>query len=138
MPAHRALSLCTLLAAALAACSPSGAVTLTPDKASYPPGGTVWLTLENGWPFPLGFNLCASQLRTEDGGTRPPAGDEACPLSQTELSAGRKASASKTLPTDLPAGRYVYVTDVEPQLSGEPSRVSVPSAVFEVTPPAAP
>jgi hypothetical protein len=113
----------------------SGGATLTADQESYRAGGRVTLTLHNGGPVTLGYNLCQAELWAAADGARvepETSNPQLCQLILSSLAAGRDASGTQTLPTDLVPGKYFYVTRVEPEPGSSKPEVRVESARFEV------
>ena len=103
---------------------------LTPDRASYRPGESVTLSLQNSAGSPLGYNLCLSQLRDLNRRLVDDGNGTFCQSIQRELPPGQVTlSTQRPLPVDLPPGRYLYVTLV--QIQGAPTE-SVESALFDV------
>jgi hypothetical protein len=79
--------------------------------------GTVRLTLDNGAPHRIGYNLCHSALERRAGNTWTQAGtSEVCTMDLRILNPGHDATFEKQLPPGLPAGEYRYVTSIESPL----------------------
>jgi hypothetical protein len=113
--------------AMLAGCATSGAeingVTLTAART----GSKVLLTLRNDSASPVGYNLCSSALQRGPAWEPVETGD-VCTMEIRTLQPGDSATFEKTLPSDLPAGEYRYVTNID----GEATRFVVGSNPFRV------
>ncbi|RKH68962.1 hypothetical protein D7W81_11665 [Corallococcus aberystwythensis] len=90
---------------------------LATDATEYQPGDTVQLVLQNEGTRELGYNLCVVRLeRQEDSGWThtPHLGEsEACPLMLHTLDHGKQAQGTLRLPTELRAGEYRIVHEVD-------------------------
>ena len=111
--------------AGLAACqvpqqAPERGVRFATDQAAYAPGADVQLQLENQTEGPIGYNLCVSALEREtETGWLPEGEAEICTMVQHGLEPRDGATYTKRLGTDLPPGRYRFVTDIEYQPTGQ-------------------
>lgn len=75
------------------------------------------LTLDNGERNPVGYNLCTSTLERRAGTTWTVVRtDEVCTMQLATLNPGADATFQKSLPPNVPAGEYRYVTSVESPL----------------------
>jgi hypothetical protein len=93
--------------------------------------GVVRLTLDNGAPQPIGYNLCNSTLQQRSGsGWTPVATGEVCTMQLLTLNPGFDATFEKRLPAGLGAGEYRYVTSIENPLGT--SQVGVTTDPFTV------
>ena len=100
-------------------------VTLTAART----GTQVTLTLRNGSPVPVLYNLCSSALQRRSGATwEAVPTDEICTMELRTLESGNSATFEKTLPSTAGPGEYRYVTNVE----SEGERVIVTSNPFAV------
>jgi hypothetical protein len=94
-------------------------VSLSTDATEYRPGDTVQLLLQNEGHREVGFNLCFARLEHREDGAwvhTPHRGEnEVCQANQLPLPAGSHAEGSLRLPTELPAGEYCVVHDVDTQ-----------------------
>ncbi|CAM3441138.1 hypothetical protein G4177_32195 [Corallococcus sp. ZKHCc1 1396] len=92
-------------------------VSLTTDAATYQPGDTVQLLLQNEGLREVGYNLCVVRLELqEDSGWShtPHLGEtEACPLILHTLERRAQAQGTLRLPDTLRAGEYRVVHDVD-------------------------
>lgn len=114
-------------------------VSLSTDAATYQPGDTVQLLLRNQGIQEVGYNLCFARLERQEGGAwvhTPHLGEgEACPAIQESLRGGARADGTLRLPTELPAGEYRVVHDVdtrEKDSEGRSVHVTVASGPFVV------
>lgn len=122
----------------LCACSssiqsgPAADVTLTATPGTVAAGDSLVLTLDNGTPGQIGYNLCASSLerQTADGWEVVPT-DIVCTMELRILEAGQEASYPAALPTPLSPGQYRYNTSVQFMEANEGHRVT--SNAFRVT-----
>ncbi|WP_147439222.1 immunoglobulin-like domain-containing protein [Corallococcus sp. CA049B] len=91
-------------------------VSLSTDATAYQPRDTVRLELRNEGTREVGYNLCLVRLeRREDTGWShtPHLGENvACLAIEYPLKAGARAHGSLTLPSELAAGEYRIVHDV--------------------------
>jgi hypothetical protein len=75
---------------------------------------SVTLTLSNGSPASIGYNLCTSGLeRQGGGGWQAVPEDRVCTMELRTLEPGGLASFTLRLPPDLASGDYRYHTSVE-------------------------
>ena len=107
------LTMLLLVVAAIAGCAMSSVdagVTLTAART----GNNVMLTLRNGSTTPVLYNLCSSGLQRMNGAAweAVETGD-ICTMELRTLEPGASATFEKTLPPDLRAGEYRYVTNVD-------------------------
>lgn len=109
---------------ALAACAPVPAPSGTGDTsapasdvrliAERTSGDGVRLTLRNDSSSAVGYNLCVSALEWWDGSAWTSAApSDICTMELRSLQPHASAAFDKTLPADLAAGRYRFVTSVE-------------------------
>ena len=76
------------------------------------------LMLDNGEHHQIGYNLCPSVLQRRTGTTwTQVVRGEVCTMQLMILNPGADATFEKTLPDDLPAGEYRYLTSVESPLN---------------------
>lgn len=120
------------VALVLSACAPlqnrDGDVTLRAERIS---SQQVRLTLHNGSASPAGYNLCTAVLEHETGTTWSQIRtDEVCTMEIRTLPAGDSATFDKTLPSNLQAGNYRYLTNVESPL-GTP-QTGIASNAFSI------
>jgi hypothetical protein len=125
-------SLALALAILFAACAPlstvppaeatTGEVRFGAERVS---AGLVRLTLDNGAPHPIGYNLCTSELERREGSawTRVATG-EMCTMQLLSLNPGADATFEKQLPADLAAGEYRYQTSIESPLGTAQKKIS--------------
>lgn len=107
---------------------PSGGVALTAAPAQVPPGATMTLTLSNGSPERLGYNLCTSAILTASGSRVPT--DRVCTMELRMLEPGRSATYPYQLPANIARGTYRFSTGVERMPSG--TRATLTSNEFAV------
>lgn len=93
----------------------AGTIKLRTDQDRYAAGANLELTLKNQGLRPLDYNLCKSTLQrqTPDGWEEvalPPASP--CVTGTEVLGVNRDGSWRTTLPKDLPAGEYRFLTEV--------------------------
>ncbi|MFZ2492480.1 MAG: hypothetical protein WA208_13445 [Thermoanaerobaculia bacterium] len=87
--------------------------------------GTIRLTLDNGAPHAIGYNLCSSELQSRSGAEwRPVPSEEMCTMQLLTLNPGHDATFEKRMPAGLPAGDYRYVTRVESPLGTPATRLA--------------
>ena len=92
-------------------------------------GQRVLLTLRNGSATPIGYNLCSSALQRASGAAwQAIETDEVCTMELRTLDPGGTATFEKTLPPDLPAGEYRYMTNID----ADSKRIVVASNPFRV------
>lgn len=90
-------------------------------------GEKVLLTLRNNSDEPMGYNLCSSALQRGPA-WEPVKTDEICTMEIRYLGRGASTTFEKTLPSDLTAGEYRYVTIID----AETTRFVVGSNPFRV------
>ncbi|RKG52541.1 hypothetical protein D7X30_33590 [Corallococcus sp. AB011P] len=92
-------------------------VSLSTDATAYRSGDTVQLELRNEGTREVGYNLCDVRVeRREDTGWShtPHLGEtEACQAIQHTLKASARAQGTLRLPSELAAGEYRIVHDVD-------------------------
>lgn len=122
----------------LLGCNPSmgsegviGGITLDVEPWTAAPGETMVLTLRNGFPERVGYNLCTSALERERaGGWEAVPSDRACTMELRTLGPGEQATYQLELDDDLDAGEYRYRTTVH--LMETETRREVTTETFSV------
>lgn len=98
-----------------------GAVQLQAERTS---PTTILLTLRNQSASSIGYNLCSSAFERRSGSDwqRVPS-DLVCTAELRILAAGDSATFTRQIASDLPAGDYRFVTQVESPLGGRGVRI---------------
>jgi hypothetical protein len=85
----------------------------------------IRLALDNGAPHQIGYNLCSSALQRRSGSTWEPVGTgEICTMELRTLNPGFDATFEKTLPLNMSAGEYRYITNIESPLGAQQAGVA--------------
>lgn len=122
----------------LGACGPSvqaggsgSDVRLVIEPDAVAPGDTVLLTLTNGSPYAIGYNLCSSGVEVREGdGWSAVTSSRVCTMELRTLEPDATASYHFDLPAGLAPGAYRFTTTVERLQAGD--RVGIRSAPFTV------
>jgi hypothetical protein len=130
---------CVLLQAGCATPAPgngagASALVLSVDRGQYRAGDAMVLTLRNGLPHGVGYNLCGAGLERRVGGEWREVQQrlaEVCTMELRTLAPGASDTFRHTVPAGLSAGEYRVRSAVESPLGG--SWVGVASAAFTIT-----
>lgn len=109
--------------ASLPACGTFGfgrgaSIDLAVDRSVYAPGDSLTLTLTNRTSDEIGYNLCPAALETRDGVSweTGPGLTEVCTMELRVLAPAASATHRHMLPTNLAAGEYRVLVNVETPL----------------------
>lgn len=111
--------------------SPPADLVLRVAPATVEPGDSVTLVLVNESSGAIGYNLCTSALQRQSGGEwQRVASERVCTLELRTLEPGNEDDYTLTLPEDLAAGEYRFITSIERMATGD--RVGLTSEPIQV------